>query len=119
MRTTLAPASPARNSSTPLWPLAMPFVGLPLWWLLGLWQIMFFLMAGVMLMYLVRHRSITMPRGFWIWLAWLAWLLTGLFVMQVHAPGTVEGVSTGRYLVFGYRYGWYRAATIVALYVVT
>lgn len=118
MRTALAPASPARNSSTPLWPLAMPFVGLPLWWLLGVWQIMFFLMAGVMLMYLVRHRSITMPRGFWIWLAWLAWLLTGLFVMQVHAPGTVEGVSTGRYLVFGYRYGWYLAATIVALYVV-
>lgn len=118
MRTKPAPESAARYPAKPLWPLAVPFVGLPLWWLLGLWQIMFFLMAGVMLMYLIRQRSIAMPRAFWIWLLWLAWLLTGLFVMQVHAPGTADRISAERYLVFAYRYGWYLAATIVALYIV-
>lgn len=104
--------------ANPVWPLAVPFVGLPIWWILGLWQIMFFLMAIPMFVYLVRQRTIAMPRGFWIWLLWMAWLLTGVLVMQVDAPGTIPGVNMNRYIVFGYRYGWYLIATVVVLYVV-
>lgn len=106
------------SALNPAWPLTIPLVGLPIWWLLGLWQLMFFAMAVPMAIYLLKQRSITMPRGFGLWLVWLAWLLTGLLVMQVDAPGTVPGVNMNRYLSFGFRFGWYVVATIAALYVV-
>lgn len=104
-------------SRAPGWPLAVVFLGLPIWWLLGLWQVMFLLMAIPMAVYLLAQRHVATPRGFWVWLLWLGWVLTGLMVLQVHAPGTVEGTSMGRYLTFGFRFSWYVAATIVALYV--
>lgn len=112
-------ATPARGVlAGPVWPLALPFVGFPVWWLLGVWQLMFFAMAVVMFGYLVRQKSIAMPRGFSVWLLWLLWLLVGLLVLQVDAPGTVAGLNMNRYLVFGYRFVWYLAATIAVLYVV-
>lgn len=102
----------------PVWPLSVPLIGLPLWWVLGVWQFMFLAMAVPMLVYLIRQRSIAMPRGFGLWLAWLAWLLTGVFVLQVDAPFAVPGANMNRYLSFAFRYAWYLAATIVVLYVV-
>ncbi|WP_458040314.1 MULTISPECIES: hypothetical protein [Bacteria] len=102
----------------PAWPFTVPLVGLPIWWLLGIWQLMFFAMAVPMAVYLLKQRRILMPRGFGIWLLWILWLLTGLLVMQVDAPGTVSGVNTNRYLSFGFRFGWYLVATIAVLYVV-
>ncbi|WP_157074623.1 hypothetical protein [Janibacter corallicola] len=89
-----------------------------MWWILGVWQLMFFAMTVPMLRELMRYRSTLMPRGFGVWLMWLAWLLTGLFVMQVHAPGTLPDSSLTAYLPFAYRFAWYVAATVVALYVV-
>lgn len=113
------PSTASRSGllSGPAWPLALPFVGLPLWWLLGVWQLMFFAMAIVMASYLVKQKSIAMPRGFSLWLLWLLWLLVGLLVLQVDVPGTVAGANLNRYLVFGYRFAWYLTATIVGLYV--
>lgn len=101
----------------PGWPLAVLFLGLPLWWVLGVWQLMFFVMAVPMAAFLMKQRKVAMPRGFGIWLLWLGWLLSGLLVMQVDAPGAVPGSGAARYLTFGYRFGWYVIATIVALYV--
>ena len=105
------------SSQAPGWPLAVLFLGLPVWWVLGVWQLMFFVLALPMAAYLMKQRKVTMPRGFGIWLLWLGWLLTGLMVMQVDAPGAVPGSSAARYLTFGYRFGWYVVATIVALYI--
>ncbi len=102
----------------PVWPFAVPLIGLPVWWLLGVWQLMFFAMAVPMVVFLLRQRSIAMPRGFGMWLLWLVWLLTGLLVMQVDAPGTVPGINLNRYASFGLRFGWYLVATIAALYIV-
>lgn len=101
----------------PDWPLTVLFVGLPIWWLLGVWQIMFFVVAIPMAIFLLKQRIIEMPRGFGVWLIWLAWILTGAFVIQVDAPGTALGAEMSRYLTFGYRFGWYVIATVVALYV--
>lgn len=102
----------------PAWPITVPLVGLPIWWVLGVWQLMFIAMAVPMAVYLLRQRSIAMPRGFGAWLVWLAWLLTGLFVLQVDAPYAVPGANMNRYLVFAFRYAWYLVATIAVLYVV-
>lgn len=117
----LRPTSVALGSDrrlNPAWPLTVPLVGLPIWWVLGVWQLMFLAMAVPMAIYLLRQRSIAMPRGFGVWLVWLAWLLTGLFVLQVDAPYAVPGTNMNRYLVFAFRYAWYLVATIAALYVI-
>lgn len=102
----------------PIWPLTVLFLGLPLWWLLGIMQLMHFAMAVPMAVYLFRQRRILIPRGFGIWLLFVAWLLAGLLVLQVDAPGAEPGGSGTRYLTFGYRYAWYLAMTITCLFVV-
>ena len=99
------------------WPFTLLFAWLPLWWVLGLWQVMFFAMALPMAIYLMRQRTIEAPRGFGLWLLFTAWLLTGYFVLQVDAPGAVPGTSLNRYITFTYRLGWYVVSAIAALYV--
>lgn len=100
------------------WPIALLFVGLPIWWVLGVWQIMFFVMAIPMAVHLMKQRLVHMPRGFGMWMVWLCWLAIGVLVIQVDAPGAVPGTQMSRYLTFGYRFCWYLIITIVALYVV-
>lgn len=98
-------------------PVTAPLIGAPLWWVLGVFQLVFFLAAAVMLVRLLRRRRVAVPRGFGTWLIFLVWLLVGLLVLQVDAPAAVAGQSTGRYLTFAYRYGWYVSCTIAVLYV--
>lgn len=110
-----SPAPAARLR--PTWPLTLLFAALPLWWLLGVWQIMFFVVAIPMAAYLMKRRSNEAPRGFGLWLLFVAWLVSGYLVLQVNAPGAVPGASAARYVTFSYRLGWYIVSTIVALYV--
>lgn len=118
----MQPHSPAvrdpHSKPSPAWPLTVPLIGLPVWWLLGVWQLMVLAMTIPMAIYLFRHRSIAVPRGFGWWLMWVAWLATGVLVLQVDAPSAVTGVNFNRYLSFGFRFAWYAVATIVCLYVV-
>lgn len=107
----------ARLVRRPGWFLTVIFTGIPLWWVLGVTEIVFFLMSVPMLIFLLRRRSVKCPKGTGVWLLFLVWLLSGLFVMQVDAPGAEPGSSMGRYLVFAYRFGWYTVATIALLYV--
>lgn len=102
----------------PGWPLVVIFAGLPLWWVLGVMQIMFFVMTVPMLIHLIRRRDIVAPRGLGLWLLLLAWIAGGVLVLQVDAPGAVPGASMMRYLTFSYRLGWYAVGTIVLLYVI-
>lgn len=108
----------SRFTLKPGWPLLVVFAGLPLWWILGVLQLVFIVMSIPMLVYLVRRRDIRAPRGLGLWLLFLLWLLGGLFTMQTTAPSTIPGQSTGRYVVFAYRALWYVAGTIALLYVV-
>lgn len=101
----------------PGWPLVVIFAGMPLWWVLGLTQIIFFLMSVPMAVYLMRRRRVLVPRGLGVWLLFLVWLLGGLFVLQTDAPGAIPGESNARYLTFSYRVGWYILGTIALLYV--
>lgn len=101
----------------PGWPLIVSFAGLPLWWVLGLIQVVFVLMAVPMVVHLARARMVRTPRGLGIWLLFLVWLLGGIFTMQVAAPSTIANQSLGRYVVFGYRGLWYVIGTIALLYV--
>lgn len=101
----------------PGWPLFMLYVAFPLWWALGMAQLIFFVTAFTMAVILYRQRAeLRVPRGFALWLLFLVWMLTGVFVVSAVAPGTVPGVGVGRYAGFVVWAGWYFAVTIAMLY---
>lgn len=101
----------------PGWPLAVLYLGFPLWWALGLAQLIFFVMAAAMTVILHRQGPLRVPRGFALWLLFLVWMLAGAFVVRANAPGTVPGAGFGRIAGFTVWAGWYVAVTIVMLYV--
>lgn len=100
------------------WVLTVVFLGIPLWWVLGVIEIAFLLMGVPLLLALMRRSRVEVPRGFGLWLLLLVWLLSGLLVLQVDAPGAEPGASMSRYTTFAYRYLWYLVGTVALLYVV-
>jgi hypothetical protein len=112
------PVRPAIWRPRPGWPLAVIFVGFPVWWLLGLGMLIFLIMTVPMAVQLYKRRSsLLVPRGFGAWLLFLVWVLLGLGVLWADAPGAVPGGDLGRLLAYGWRLAWYLAATVVLLYV--
>ena len=112
-----APATRARLLK-PGWPLAALFVPFPLWWVLGLQEWIFLILAVPMALQLVRRRPLLVPRGFGFWLLFLVWVAAGVVVLQVDAYGAVADDSATRYITWGYRLLWYLAVTTAGLYVV-
>lgn len=110
--------SPQPRWLRPGWPLAVFFVGFPLWWVLGLGDFGALLLSIPMGIDLLRRRQLVAPRAFGAWLLFLAWVLIGVLTLQVSAPGTVEGQSGSRYLTWFYRLCWYLTVTVVMLYVI-
>ena len=89
------------------WPLYWAFLGLPLWWGVGLDAFIWPILAAPMALALFRMRPLVLPRGFGLWLMFLAWV--GITVFMLDDP-------TRGYLFF-WRYSLYIAATIFFLYV--
>jgi hypothetical protein len=109
--------SPPRQLLKPGWPLVVLFVAFPLWWALGLAQLIFFAMAIAMAVILRKKRQIRVPRGFGLWLLFLLWMFAGVALVRAEAPQTLPGGGVGRLFGFGVWAGWYLAITIVMLYV--
>ncbi len=99
------PLRPERR--LPAWPLAVPLVGLPVWWVLGLSLFIWPVVAAVMTAFLVLHGKIRVPVGFALWAAFMAWMV--MSVVMIDEPGRVLG--------FGMRAAMYLAAGVVFLYV--
>jgi hypothetical protein len=100
------------------WPLAVIFVGFPVWWLLGLGMLIFLIMSVPMGVYLYKRRSrLLVPRGFGAWLLFLCWVVLGVGVLWANAPGAIPGGGMGRLLPYFWRIAWYLAASIVCLYI--
>lgn len=100
------------------WPMTVLFLGFPLWWVLGLSELMFVLIAVPMAVRLYQLRPLKLPRGFALWLLFLLCVLVGVFVVEASAPGTIQtDGGIGRYLTFGYRTGSYVSITILLLYI--
>jgi hypothetical protein len=111
------PSAPAPRFLKPGWPLAVLYLGFPLWWALGLAQLIFFAMAAAMAVILRRQGPLRVPRGFALWLLFLVWMMAGAFLIRANAPGTVPGGGIGRLAGFSVWAGWYLAITIAMLYV--
>lgn len=118
VRAAPAPGSPpAPRFLKPGWPLAVLYLGFPLWWALGLAQLIFFAMAAAMAVILYRQRPVRVPHWFALWLLFLVWMLAGAFLIKANAPDTVPGGGLGRLAGFTVWAGWYFAVTIAMLYV--
>jgi hypothetical protein len=80
---------------------------LPVWWLLGMGNFIWPLMAIPLAASIIMRRRATIPRGFGIWLLFMAWMLV--------SAGELDTPSRG--LAFAYRAALYLAATVVFVYV--
>ncbi len=108
---------PAPRFLKPGWPLAVLYLGFPLWWALGLAQLIFFAMSAAMAVILYRQRPVRVPHGFALWLLFLVWMLAGAFLIRANAPDTLPGGGLGRFAGFTVWAGWYVAVTTAMLYV--
>lgn len=94
------------TDALPAWPFALPFVGYPLAWVIGIGDLVWILAAAVMVGYLARTRGVRTPVGSGLWLLFLAWVLASMVMID----------SPGRLIGFGYRFALYASASIIALY---
>lgn len=92
--------------------------GLPLWWVLGLAELVFFLAALPMAVHLLVSRPLRVPSWFGLWLAFLAVVLFSGPLMAVTAPGTLDATLGTASLTFLFRFAIYVVATVFMLYVV-
>jgi hypothetical protein len=97
----------SHRPALPRWPFMTMFVLFPIWWILGLAESAWTVLAVAMLFYLVRRRRIEVPRGFGLWLLFLVWMCCSVIEMD----------SAGRLLGFLYRASLYFTITVIFLYV--
>jgi hypothetical protein len=100
----------------PSWPLKTVLLGFPLFWVLGLGEFVWPLMAPPMAYQLWRmRRPVRVPPYFGVWLALLLWVVAGGLMIGQHLPGTLAG--SGGFTGWGLRLVDLAATTIVLLYV--
>ncbi len=96
----------APASLLPSWPFTALFALLPVWWLIGAIDFIWFAAAAVMGLYLLRSRAVSVPRGFGFWLLFIIW----------SSFAAVHLDTLSRLVGFTYRQLLYVAATVIFLY---
>ncbi|MEU6206843.1 O-antigen ligase family protein [Micromonospora musae] len=91
----------------PLWPLAMMFGLVPLWWLTGFFYLGWPLFGALLLALLLTRGRVPLPPASGSWLLFLA--LVAASATQVQSAGSV--------LTFGLRLAFYVTALVVGVYV--
>ncbi|MBE6476898.1 MAG: O-antigen ligase family protein [Propionibacteriaceae bacterium] len=93
--------------SLPAWPFVAAFGSYIIWWFVGIGDMIWPIMAAVMLVLMVRRRGLRFPRGWAIWAFFLLWATISI----------VECDTAGRALGALYRLAMLFAATVFAFYV--
>lgn len=107
-----------RRGSPPEWlPLALALVGWPVWWALGVTQLVFILAAIPLAWSLKKKGKVRYPPGFGIWVLFLILVLFSGFALDVDAQGTASSEGVGRYIAFGFRFANYLAVSVVLVYI--
>jgi hypothetical protein len=125
MRRWRQPAATTRQgilARNPAWPVTALLAGYPLWWLLGVADFMWIVLAipmGFRMAAWVAHgtRRLRTPPGFGIWLLFLLAAGAGLMVLSLTAPGTVVSPVSHRILSYADRTLTYVGVTVLLLYV--
>jgi polysaccharide biosynthesis protein PslJ len=97
----------SQTAGLPGWPLAWLFLATPLWWVLGLIDVIVVPMAVVMVFYLHSRGHVRVPRGFAVWMVFLFFMLGSV----------IEITKFNSYFTFSYRAGIYLASTVLFVYV--
>ena len=111
-----APAG-RRRLLGPGWPLAALIVLFPLWWAMGLMELIFPVLAVPMARELMRRRPIRLPPGFLLWALFLLWVLLGAFLLGVTPAGTLPGTATGRLIGYSVKLIEFISMTVILLYI--
>lgn len=117
------PLVPSSRRATDPWyrrealPLMLAVAGWPLWWALGMSQLVFILAAIPLGWRLVSRGNIKFPPGFSLWALFLLTVLISVLALDVVAEGARTPSGVGRYLAFGARFANYAAVTVVLLYI--
>lgn len=99
------------------WPIAVAVAGWPLWWALGVTNLVFPFFAVPLAWRLTRRGKVRMPPGFWLWALFLVLVLVSVMAIDVDVAGAATSEGYGRYLSFGLRLLNYLAVTVMLLYV--
>jgi hypothetical protein len=106
----------------PAWPVAALLLGYPVWWVLGIADFMWILLAIPMASRMIAWamhgtRRIKVPPGFGIWLLFLVAAAAGVTVLSLTAPGTIVSPVSHRVLSYADRTLTYVGVTVLLLYV--
>lgn len=112
------PAAPPGLLRGPGAPLTWLLLLFPLWWLLGLGGLIFFLAAIPMGIALLRRERIEIPPGFGIWLAFCLVVIVSAVAIGLNPEGTMTGSWAGRIPGVAFRIAGYGSVTIICLYAV-
>src|SRR5689334_7580366 len=120
MATLVAERPRVRDVRLPAWPLTGILLLYPLWWLLGLGVLVFYLVAVPMAALLIRRRTaghrLRLPPGFLLWLLFLATVALGGFSLGANPAGTLDGSASSRLDSYFFRLLGYVALTVLLLY---
>lgn len=101
----------------PGWPLTALIVLFPLWWAVGLMELIFPVLAVPMALELSRRRPIRLPPGFLLWALFLVWVTVGALLLGLTPDGTLPGSAGGRVIGYSVKLIQYLSMTVILLYV--
>ncbi len=104
-------------AAPPGWPITVMFGLFPIWWALGLSQLIFLIMAVPMSVTLWRRRPIRLPPFFGLWALLLLWMCAGVTMLSVNPLGTVPNSFAGRMPAYLLRVVSYLTVTVLLLYI--
>ncbi|TIC81857.1 O-antigen ligase family protein [Nocardioides sp. GY 10127] len=110
------PVLAALHPRDPLFPLAVLVVPLPVWWLLGMANLGWFAVAGLMALQLGRYRRLTAPPALGWWLLFCLWLVLSLLALGLNPTDTVAASASSRVVAVGFRFLEYASATVCLLW---
>lgn len=99
------------------WPIAAAVAGWPLWWALGLTNLVFPVFAVPLAWQLMRRGHVRLPPGFWAWALFLVLVAASGLALDVEVTGAATSEGIGRYFAFCFRLLNYLAVTVMLLYV--
>lgn len=103
-----SPESAQPSAQTlPRWPVTAAFALYPVWWFLGLLDLILVPLAVVMLLHLVRARDVRVPRGWGVWALFVLWAGCSVIMLD----------ELGAFIGFTYRYLLLLASTVLFVYV--